>query len=158
MSNAKPWFFLLALLVVAAVAALSCWVTGRLLAPRAQQPSGSAVEGHHSVHRELRLTSGQDRALDVVEEKYARRRRELTATIRAANHELAQAVLEDRAYSPRVTAAVDKIHQAQGELQKATMEHVFEMRQALSAGQYERLLQLTAQALDATPAADAEPH
>ena len=33
--------------------------------------------------------------------------------------------LEDKTFSKRVAAAVERIHHAQGELQKATIEHIF---------------------------------
>ena len=143
MSNVLRLTLLLA--AVAAVAVLSCLATNHFLHGRAaSSPSG---EAHEWIHRELKISAAQDQALTTVEERYARRRRELTEAIRAANGELAQAVVEDRGYSPRVTAAIEKIHRAQGELQQATLEHVFEMRPALSPEQYEKLLRSTAAAL-----------
>ena len=144
----------LLLAAVAAVAVLSCLATNRFLLPRraaatatAAAASPRAAESHEWIHRELDISAAQDQALTAVEERYARRRRELTETIRQANGELAQAIVEDGGYSPRVTAAIEKIHRAQGELQRATLEHVFEMRPTLSPGQYEKLLRATAAAL-----------
>ena len=61
--------------------------------------------------------------------------------------ELAQAILQDKDNSPRVTVAIEKIQQAQGALQKATLQHVFEMKEALTPEQYQKLLNLTANAL-----------
>jgi Spy/CpxP family protein refolding chaperone len=61
--------------------------------------------------------------------------------------ELAQAILADKSDSPRVQSAIAKIHDAQGELQQATMRHVFEMKPVLAPEQYEKLLNLTANAL-----------
>ncbi|MEO8353541.1 MAG: hypothetical protein ABI680_17570, partial [Chthoniobacteraceae bacterium] len=55
--------------------------------------------------------------------------------------------LEDRSDSERVKAAVARIHQAQGELQNATLQHIFEMQPVLTPQQYEKLLQSTAEAL-----------
>ena len=43
---------------------------------------------------------------------------------------------------------MEKIHHAMAELQKATIEHLFEMEDALTAEQYELLLQLAGDALD----------
>ena len=139
------------LLTVVVVAATACFLTGRFLSRHQASGGGHADAGgaHQWVHRELHLTPEQDAALHPIEEKYATRRGELTTAIRQANAELARAIREDRADSPKVAAAVDKIHQAQGELQKVTLEHVFEMRQALTPEQYDKLLNLTAGALEA---------
>ena len=60
---------------------------------------------------------------------------------------LAHAILTDKAISPRFKAAVEKIHEAQGQLQNATLAHVFEMKAVLNEQQYDKLLNLTANAL-----------
>ena len=138
------------LLTVAVVAAAACFLTGRFLSHHPAPGTGLGGDAAHQwVHRELILTPEQDQALHPIEQRYATRRDELKAAIREANAELARAIREDRADSPKVSAAVDKIHQAQGELQKVTLEHVFEMRQALSPEQYDKLVNLTATALEA---------
>jgi Spy/CpxP family protein refolding chaperone len=68
--------------------------------------------------------------------------------IRSANKELAEAIKQDQAASPRVSAAVEKIHHAQGKLQEATLEHVLEMKEVLTPEQYQKLLNLTADELN----------
>lgn len=138
----------LLLVAAAAVAVISCWLAGRYFQ---RGLFIRPVESHEWIHRELNISAVQDKALAPVEERYAKRRRELAEAIRSANVELGRAVLEDREYSQRATAAVEKIHQAQGELQKATLEHVFEMRPALTAEQYDKLLRATAEALQSQP-------
>ena len=60
---------------------------------------------------------------------------------------MGKAILEDRSDSARVKAAVAQIHQAQGGLQNATLQHIFEMKSVLTTQQYEKLLQSTAEAL-----------
>ena len=138
------------LVAVAVVASVSCFMTGRWVSHQHPPGTGNGADAAHQwVHRELNLTREQDQALHAIEQRYAARREELKAAIHQANAELARAVREGRAASPKVSAAVDKIHRAQGELQKVTLEHVFEMRQALSPEQYDKLLNLTASALEA---------
>ena len=144
MSNALR--LVLQLAAVAAVAVGSCLATNHFLHGRGASP-GRAAESHEWIHRELNISTAQDQALTAVEDRYAQRRRELTTVIRQANQELARVIVEDRGYSPRVTAAIEKIHHAQGELQKATLEHVFEMHPALTPEQYDKLLRATAAAL-----------
>jgi hypothetical protein len=46
-----------------------------------------------------------------------------------------------------VEKSVAEIHSAMGQLQKATLEHIFELREVLDAPQYERLIELTVQGL-----------
>lgn len=135
---------LILLVTVAVVAVLACWLTSRYLSGRA--PSGH-VEAHQWVHARLGLTAEQETQLGQIEKRFDEQKRHYGEMLRIANMELAQAIREDRAHSPRVTDAVAKIHQAQGELQNATLQHIFEMKPVLRPEQYEKLIQLTAEAL-----------
>ena len=89
--------------------------------------------------------------LEPIEAKFAGRRDELFASIREANWELAAALLADKSDSERVKDAVQKIHRAQGELQQAVLEHVFDMRPVLTMEQYDRLIQFTVHLLRDAP-------
>ena len=71
--------------------------------------------------------------------------------MRQANQELAAAIAKSKGYSPEVAAAVEKVHQHMGELQKASLEHLFEMRTVLTPEQGERLFQLAHDALEKSP-------
>ncbi len=90
------------------------------------------------VHRELGLSADQDRAIAAMEVRFASRRAALEDEMRAATRDIAAAVSADQAYSPRVEAAVNRFHEAMGELQRETILHVFEMRAVLTADQQER--------------------
>jgi Spy/CpxP family protein refolding chaperone len=135
-------------LTVVAVAAISSLGTLRWAAHR---PAPDALTAHAWLHRELALTPAQHAALEPVEDRFAAQQRELSAQLRAANHALATALEEDKAYTPRVAAAVEMIHHRMGDLQKASIEHVFEMRAVLSPAQGDKLLQLAEQALETNP-------
>ena len=65
------------------------------------------------------------------------RRTALEAEVRAANRELAAAIAVNRGDTPEVQAAVDHFHTAMGDLQKATLAHIFEMRSVLTPAQAE---------------------
>jgi Spy/CpxP family protein refolding chaperone len=146
----KRWTPVLALLVaVALVAAGACWLTGHFMARRA--PAPSHAEAHQWIHSQLQLTVQQEAQLAPIEQRYDEQKRHYTELIRLANMELAQALLRDRADSPHVGEIAAKIHAAQGELQKATLRHVFEMQPVLTPEQYDRLLNLTANALYEVP-------
>jgi Spy/CpxP family protein refolding chaperone len=109
------------------------------------------VNYHYWIHSQLGLNPQQEVELVPIEAKFARRRDELVSSIGEANEELAQALLSDKGASERVRAAVQKIHRAQGELQQAVLDHVFEMQAVLTSEQYERLISLTAYALRERP-------
>lgn len=107
----------------------------------------NAAEAHSWIHEQLHITSEQESKLKPAEKKFAEQKKHYSELIRLANMELAQNLLEDKRYSAKVSASVEKIHAAQGELQKATLQHVFEMKEVLTAKQYQKLLNLTANAL-----------
>jgi len=134
----------LLLIFVALVAAGTCLLT-RYLVPVVS--FRSPQDAHLWVHKQLHLTSEQEEAIEPIERRYAERRAELAKAIRGANAELAAIMLEDKEDSPRVNAAIEKTHSLQGELQMATIAHVFEMKAMLTPEQGNKLLELTAAAL-----------
>lgn len=90
---------------------------------------------HELVHHDLDLSAEQEAELELIEHRFAARKAELEQKLRAANLALAEAMEADKSYSPAVKAAIDKFHTAMGELQKVTIEHVFEMREILTEEQ-----------------------
>jgi nickel and cobalt resistance protein CnrR len=140
----KPLQLFAMLIIVALVAAAACYVSARLFGTLRR----STVDGHEWIHKQLDLTEGELKALEPIEAKFAERKRDLMGEIRSANKELAEAIKQDQTDSPRVSAAVEKIHHAQGKLQEATLEHVFEMKGVLAPEQYQKLLNLTADELN----------
>ena len=92
---------------------------------------------HHIVHERLDLTPDQDRRLDQIEAAFAAQRGPLEAEVRAANQELSAAIAQSRGDTPEVQAAVEHFHSAMGDLQIATIRHVFEMRAVLTPEQAE---------------------
>lgn len=98
--------------------------------------------GHSSldvaVHRELNLNAAQEQQIEDIEARFAARKSSLEQEMRAATRDIATAVSEDTAYTPRVEAAVERFHTAMGELQHDTILHVFEMRAVLTPDQQRR--------------------
>ncbi|HEY0943906.1 MAG TPA: periplasmic heavy metal sensor [Opitutaceae bacterium] len=133
---------------VIAVAALSSFCTLRWVAA---QPSPLSTDAHEWLHAELDLTPEQRKAIEPIELRFAAKERLMNQQMREANHELALAIGRGKAYSPEVASAVEKIHHIMGELQKASIEHVFEMRQVLTPKQGDKLLSLAQRALDQEP-------
>ena len=142
MRNGARGFILLAL--VAAIAGVACWLTARYLN---QMDYSGKNDAHVWIHTQLGITEEQDRRLTPIEKRYAEEKKHYSEMLRLANVELGKAILEDRTDSARVRAAVGQIHEAQGELQNATLQHIFEMKSVLTPEQYEKLIQSTANAL-----------
>lgn len=119
-------FAILAVLVIA-LALIGVWL-GRLIQPA---PHHGGAELHALMHDGLELDDAQERALTVLERDFAAKRDGLEARLKADNVRLAEAIAAEHQYGPRVSAAVDATHTAMGDLQKATLEHVFAMRAIL---------------------------
>lgn len=118
--------------LIAFIAALSGVFLGRGLWPL---PMAPGAELHDVLHHRLALDAKQRAQLDAVEQRYAVRRRALELELRADNARLAEAIEVEHGNGPRVAATVDHSHAAMGELQKATLAHIFAMRQLLRPDQ-----------------------
>ncbi|QYM78830.1 periplasmic heavy metal sensor [Horticoccus luteus] len=136
------------LAAIAAVAAIACYLTLRVAQPRA---TADDIASHEWLHRELKLTDAQHQALAPIEQSFGEKQRRLADALRDANRQLARAMAEDKAYTPRVTAAVEHVHHCMGDLQKVSIEHVFAMRAVLTPEQGDKLLNLAQQALEHSP-------
>ncbi|EGI55566.1 putative lipoprotein [Sphingomonas sp. S17] len=127
-------------LVIAFVAALAGVAIGcRLLMPAA--PAASDI--HMLIHRDIRLDPAQTVALDRLEAQFAATRAVLDARLRGDNARLAAAIEAEHRDGPRVTQAIDAVHHSMGDLQKATLTHVFAMRRVLrpdQAATFDRLV------------------
>lgn len=115
--------------LIAFLAAIAGVVVGRELVPAAPAAAGDL---HGVLHGELELAPEQERKLHLLEESFARRRLALEQDMRAQNARLASAMATEHGNGPEVTAAVEASHRIMGELQMATLAHIFAMRQLLN--------------------------
>ena len=140
------------IVTVAFAAAVGCGI-GCAIAMKWSQGHGEqsgeshTADDHLELHKKLELTEDQKPKMEALEEKFAEQAAELREPIFEANRELADALVEDKSHSARVKAAVNKIHHAQAVLQKATIEHVIEMRTVLDEEQFDEFLEMTAGSL-----------
>lgn len=134
-------------LIVAVLAFGICWMVGHSFMGHRE----TVHDPHQWLHDQLNLTAEQDKKLIPIEAKFAERKQTLETEMHQANRELATAINEDGNYSPRVKQSVDKIHTAMGELQNATLEHLFEMHSVLTPEQRKKLNRLTTDALTHHP-------
>lgn len=127
------WKSIIVTAVLATLASVAAtWVSATWVMRERQPPSLHSV-----LHEELDLSADQNRRIDAIEARFAARRPALEAEIRAANQELAAAIAASEGDTPQVQAAVDHFHAAMGDLQKATITHIFEMRAELTPDQAE---------------------
>ncbi|MBN8552053.1 MAG: periplasmic heavy metal sensor [Caulobacterales bacterium] len=90
---------------------------------------------HAMIHDQIALTPEQDRRIETLEAAFAQDRDRLEGELRTANREMVAAISANQGDTPEVQTAVDHFHDAMGDLQKATLGHVFEMRAELTPEQ-----------------------
>jgi len=143
MSNRRR---LLLVALIAFVAAITGAFIGRAYIAR-QAPVENEL--HSLLHQQLDLDARQQVRIEAIEARFAIRRQALELQLRADNARLADAIEAEHGYGPQVQAAVDHSHQAMGELQKETLEHIFAMRSVLRPDQAARFDRAVVKALTA---------
>lgn len=104
---------------------------------------GSEEDFHRWMHSRLEITEAQHEALEPHESAYERKRGQLRGEIARAGRELAEAVRRGDSRSSEIDSALFRLNTAQSELQRATLEHFFAMKEHLDPDQAEKLLQWT---------------
>ena len=123
--------YALVALIAFCMAIAATWLSRSLLEPH----HAEGGELHALMHEELHLDAVQKARVEVMEAEFAEQRKLLDSRLREANSELAAAIASEHQYGPKVAGAVDHCHMAMGELQKATLRHVFAMRAVLRTDQ-----------------------
>ena len=90
---------------------------------------------HEIVGRDLKLTPAQAKEVQAIEDKYYDRRTVLRKDVAVANRELADALMADMAFGREAQAASNHVEQGLGQLQRATILYVLEVRDILSPEQ-----------------------
>lgn len=90
---------------------------------------------HALLHEELKLSAAQDNEIADEEKRFALRRAQLEADAHNANIELAEAIQATKRNGPEVQKAIEHVHTALGNYQKASIGHIFRMRAVLTPEQ-----------------------
>lgn len=143
MSNVRRLAIVAAVAFIAAVGGV---FAGRALVTRLAPPE---TELHAILHERLDLDAAQRVQIEALERQFAARKQALEQELRADNARLAQAITAEHGDGPGVQAAVDRSHQAMGELQKETLQHVFRVRSVLRPEQARRFDAAAVKALTA---------
>ena len=134
---------LLLIALIAFVAAIAGVMIGRVFIT---PPAPVESELHALLHHD----GAQQARMDAIERQFAIRKQALELELRADNARLADAIEAEHGYGPGVAAAVDHSHQAMGQLQKETLEHIFAMRAVLRPDQAARFDAAVVKALTAS--------
>lgn len=117
--------------VTFAVALLGGWLGVRM----GQREATSNLGLDQVLHHDLSLTKAQEEKIEALETSFAAQRKILEGEMRAANRELAQAIVTDHRMSPAVEQAIGHFHEAMRQLQEQTTAHVLSMRATLTPKQ-----------------------
>jgi Spy/CpxP family protein refolding chaperone len=90
---------------------------------------------HEIVRRDLNLTSRQSKEIEAIESKYYDQRTALRQRVAGANRELADALMADMAFGREAQQASNHVEQGLGQLQRATILYVLEVRDVLTPEQ-----------------------
>lgn len=87
------------------------------------------------VRRDLRLSQEQAKEIQAIETKYYDKRTSLRMQVADANRNLADALMADMAFGREAQQASNQLEQGLGELQRATILYVLEVRDVLNPEQ-----------------------
>jgi len=90
---------------------------------------------HEIVRQDLKLTPDQTREIQAIEDKYYNQRATLRQDVAMANRELADALMADMAFGREAQQASNHVERGLGELQRATILYVLELRDVLTPEQ-----------------------
>lgn len=114
------------------------------VAQQATQSTGASEQSFHEwLHANLALSAAQHQALKPFEASFEIERERLRNEIRAAGKQLAEGIREKGAKPETVETSLQRLQMAQGELQRATLRHFFQMKDHLDPRQAEQLVRWT---------------
>lgn len=146
MINARVRWMLISMVSAALLAGVTAWlVTDWALHRHAEHHShGDEQPDFHAwMHAHLDLTPEQHGTLEPIEAEFETQRLKLKAEVRAAGQTLADTISSSQENDPALEDALQKLNKAQGDLQRATLEHFFAMKRYLRPAQARKLLEWT---------------
>ncbi|SHI75468.1 protein refolding chaperone Spy/CpxP family [Rubritalea squalenifaciens DSM 18772] len=137
----KPRFIILVALVAFIAGALGCWFALHWHA-RSEHGHGAGGENFHAwIHENLELSEQQEKEMHASEAAFHKKEAQLLKEQGEAKAALAHAVWEHGKGSPELETAIQRVNHIQGEMQRASLDHFFEMKEYLEPEQAEKMLQ-----------------
>jgi Spy/CpxP family protein refolding chaperone len=125
--------FLLTLVFVAAAAAGGVWAGARFIQPHAY----THEDFHDRLFAKLKLSDAQRDSMEALERRHEEENQAIRSRLAEANRQLASLLESETAYNEDVDRAIEAYHLAMLEFQKASVRHLFEMREILEPTQRE---------------------
>ena len=126
-------------LAITVVVALAAGWAGGALGVRTLAPIEEMLPLRQSVsaivRNDLKLTDEQMHELQNIENRYYDRRIQLRSHVAEANRELADALMNDMAFGREAQQASQHVERGLGDLQRATIVYVLEVRDVLTPEQ-----------------------
>jgi Spy/CpxP family protein refolding chaperone len=130
------WRNLLITLVVAMLAGgIGGWLGAQKVLDSDAQTLPLRQTVHEIVRQDLKLSPDQDKEVLAIEDKYYNQRVTLREDVATANRELADALMSDMAFGREAQQASNHVEHGLGELQRATILYVLEVRDVLTPEQ-----------------------
>jgi len=130
------WRNLAITLVVALLAGgAGGWFGARNALEREEQGLALRQTVHEIVRTDVKLTADQAKEVQAIEDKYYNTRSTLRNQVADANRELADALMADMAFGREAQTASNHVEEGLGELQRATILYVLQVRDVLTAEQ-----------------------
>ena len=146
MMTARVKWLLLSLLCSAILAGGTSWlVTDWTLHRHGESHAKEHAEPdfHAWMHEHLDITPEQHAKLEPIEAEFEQQRVRLRAEIRSAGLAVAAAIRAAQVNDAELQAALQRLNQSQGELQRLTLDHFFAMKRYLRPAQAQKLVQWT---------------
>ncbi len=141
MNTSRSLIWSIATVLVAML--LSYAVARRTLSNSETSGNPSTDRFHDLLHTNLRISAEQEELLRPLEQRFESDLKEQRDQIAEAGRELASAIREHEPDSEEVAEARQQLLDAQGQLQRLTLDHFFAMKNHLSPEQGEQLLRWT---------------
>lgn len=134
--------------VIAVVAAVVSLCVSRGVSRCEQCCSANQEDVLARLQKELSLTPAQKASLEPIEKKFQKTNALYASRMQEANRALAKALEKGDPKAPEIAEAIDAIHHHMGEMQKASIAHLFEMRSVLTPEQGDKLFAMAREALE----------
>ncbi|MGB0370885.1 MAG: periplasmic heavy metal sensor [Opitutales bacterium] len=103
--------------------------------------------GHHWLHTTLELSAAEAAAVDAVEPAYRTQKSALQAQFDAKTEALRKLILESDELTAELKHAIHELHIVHGQLQELSIQHYYDMMDALPEDKQVRLREIAVKAL-----------
>jgi Spy/CpxP family protein refolding chaperone len=123
------------------------FLTTRLMVNKSDWRQHDSEHGHKWLHQELNLSETEAALIDALEPAYREERAKLQGDFQERILALRDLIVGSDKLKPEVRHAIHELHIVHGRLQELSINHYYEMMNALPADKQKRLKEIAVQAL-----------